>query len=121
MTPGFAKRIEREARPTIHRLAREVAENVKRTVNVKTGRLKRSVKVRGNKVFIGTDHWHYIEYGTRPHIIEVKGRLIHHPGHRAYAPMRRAVIGFIAPGSGFTPARSGSRFTPGNSGFRRIL
>lgn len=107
MTAGYAQRIEREARPTINRIAKEVAEIVKANVPVKTGKLKRSVRAKGNRVYIGTDHWHYIEYGTRPHVIEVRGRIIKHPGSPEFAPMRGAL--------GFRPHHFSDTFRSGPS------
>src|SRR5215204_1374257 len=58
-----------------------------------------------HRVVIGTDHWHFIEYGVKPHIItphgnwplrdRVRGKyfgfIVHHPGHHEQAPMRKAV------------------------------
>lgn len=117
--PWFEQWARGEAGPLLREIAREFARAAKRRTPVKTGKLRRSVESRGNKVFIGTDHWDFIEYGTRPHKIMVNDRVIRHPGHRAFAPMRETLDGFSRAGSGFT--RAGFGFTPAGSGFRRIL
>lgn len=114
-TPGWEKRILAEADRMVGRVARRVAtravSNIVRGGHVKTGALLGSVhtrrfRVAWYRVYIGTDHWPYIEYGTRPHIITPRGRgplvfqgrrgivvtrFVRHPGNREYAVMRRAL------------------------------
>jgi hypothetical protein len=71
---------------------------------VDTGDLLMSVRQEGTRVYVGTDHWHFLEYGTSPHPIYpvVKQALwweglahpvprVSHPGNREYAFMRRAI------------------------------
>lgn len=110
MSNGWEQRIKIEGTPSLHRVVdaveRVVRANVSRHVN--TGELLGSVRsvktVNGGSVWIGTDHWQYIEYGTSPHVINprVKKALwwrgipypvhhVHHPGTPEYAPMRRAL------------------------------
>src|SRR6185295_622284 len=57
------------------------------------------------QVWIGTDHWPFVEYGAKPHLITPNGpwplrdRLrgkyfgfrVHHPGSPEQAPMRKAI------------------------------
>lgn len=107
--PGM-RRIDRHALDMAHEGSKEIAADIRKNLanNVDTGELLRSVRVRklakSSRVYIGTDHWAYIEYGTEPHIIRVKfarvlrnpktgqvfGKKVNHPGHRAYRPIRRA-------------------------------
>jgi len=74
------------------------------------GSLYRSLHTRRPRRFVGhvvvgTDHWHFVEYPTRPHIIrsrgpwpmrnpvtgDVFGDLVHHPGTEAQPFMRMAL------------------------------
>lgn len=78
-------------------LTRAIAEDMRRDCAVDTGDLLRSIRQLGNQIWVGTDHWSFVEYGTRPHIIQshgnyplrnrktgqVFGRLVHHPGTQA--------------------------------------
>lgn len=104
--PGMA-RLEDIAVRMAHYACEEIADDVILAVPVQHGNLLRSVRVekleRSGRVWIGTDHWYFIEYGVKPHIIRVRykmtlaskervmfGKKVNHPGHRAYAPMRRS-------------------------------
>lgn len=110
MAPGWEQKIKIEGTPSLHRLVdaveHVVRSNVAETTN--TGALLASVRsektINGGRVYIGTDHWPFIEYGTKPHIINPKVkqalwwdgapfpvRRVRHPGTREYAPMRRAL------------------------------
>jgi hypothetical protein len=109
MAPGWEKKVEVAVRPYLNGAASDIADDIRGNIlgarNYRTGRLYRSVRSRRNTVQVGTDHWHFIEFGTKPHIIAVKrkkvlanratgqvfGKLVKHPGTRAYAPIRRAV------------------------------
>ncbi len=107
--PGL-RRIDRRALDMAHEGSKEIASDIRDNLrpHIDTGALYRSVRVRklakSSRVYIGTDHWPFIEYGTEPHIIRVKfarvlrnprsgqifGTKVNHPGHRAYRPIRRA-------------------------------
>jgi HK97 gp10 family phage protein len=95
-----------------------VYESAVRSAPVKTrnspgpaGELKRSIRRRSEKrifgkrqVTVGTDHWHFVEYGTKPHNIYPRYKqalwwpdagfpraMVQHPGAKANPFMRRAV------------------------------
>jgi hypothetical protein len=67
--------------------------------------LDASVTGSDGRVSVGTDHWRFVEYGARPHIIlshgpwplrnrktgQVFGPIVHHPGSPEQAFMRRAL------------------------------
>ncbi len=115
MAPGWDRKIMMAADPHIGRVARRVERQAKANIatggHIVTGALFRSVrtsrvKPAHHRVWIGTDHWHYIEYGTPPHKIYPRGNYplrfwvdgryivtwsVNHPGNRAYAVMRRAL------------------------------
>jgi hypothetical protein len=117
MVPGWDRKVMRAAEPKIALLALRVEANAMGNIvgggHVVTGALVGSVRTTREglahyRVWIGTDHWHYIEYGTRSHIIRPRGpyRLrfvqhgqlryawsVRHPGNREYAVMRRALGG----------------------------
>jgi len=104
--PGM-QRVQRLASDAAFGAAKEVAQEIKDTVGVDEGDLKRSVRARklkhDSRVYIGTEHWYFHEYGVEPHLIRARGKKVlvtrerivlgkqvNHPGHRAYMPIRRA-------------------------------
>lgn len=109
--PGM-RRIDRKALDMAHEGSKEIAADIRKNIrsggHVETGAMLRSVRVRkfakSSRVYIGTDHWYYIEYGVEPHTIRARnkkvmrnpktgifyGKRVDHPGHRAYRPVRRA-------------------------------
>jgi hypothetical protein len=92
--PAAFEQWAEERSPFVRRLMAHVATTARRIVNVRTGALRRSIRQRGNnRVFIDTDHWRFIEFGTRPHRQRHwrTGRVFRHPGTRAYRPMTRAL------------------------------
>ena len=115
MVPGWEQKVLRAADPLIRahafRVKAGVMGNIAAGGHVRTGALLRSVRdtregLAHHRVWIGTDHWHYIEYGTRPHTITPRGpwplvfqgrrglvvtHLVNHPGNREYAVVRRAL------------------------------
>ncbi|MFD6094752.1 hypothetical protein ACFVWN_01055 [Nocardiopsis flavescens] len=71
---------------------------------MRTGTLRSTIHVVGNRVYVGTGYWRHHEYGTKPHIIlpRYKKALywpgarhpvarVHHPGTVANPFMRRAL------------------------------
>jgi hypothetical protein len=106
MAPGWRHKIEVAALPYLMGAADDIADDIRANLraagNYDTGMLYRSVSNKRTRVSIGTDHWQYIEFGTHPHIIratrkkalanefQVFGKVVRHPGNRAYAPIRRA-------------------------------
>lgn len=102
--------VDRAVTRRIHRVGRDVYNNAARNLDrhVRTGQLIRSLRfvplLNAADIFIGTNHWRFIEYGTAPHIIDPDRkealdwpdalhpyRRVRHPGTREYAPMRRAL------------------------------
>jgi hypothetical protein len=109
--PGM-RRVERKGEDAAYEACRQIASDIRGHLRPhrKTGALSRSVSARktkkGGRVYIGTDHWYFIEYGTEPHWITTAkrslvftdahgkkhflGRSVHHPGTPAFRPIRRA-------------------------------
>jgi hypothetical protein len=104
-------RVDRAVTPSVHEVGRDVHNNARRNLSrhVRTGRLIASHRFVADATsassYIGTDHWRFIEYGTRAHEIRPRARRalawsggnhpvrrVRHPGTREYAPMRRALI-----------------------------
>jgi hypothetical protein len=70
-----------------------------------TGEMQSTIRKQGHQVWVGTDHWHFVEYGTRPHLILPHGNwplrdrsrgkyfgfVVHHPGATENPFMRRAI------------------------------
>lgn len=96
MRPGFEVDLDRELQPLIEEVAREVEQDIKRNAPVDTGELVRSVRRRGNVITISAPHWHFVEYGTRPHIIRPRSKQAlwwpdaHHPVKSVYHPGTQA-------------------------------
>ncbi len=110
MAPGWEERVKIEGTPRMHGVVDEVERACRKNLahHVHSGELLASLRstktVNGGRVWIGTDHWQYVEYGTRPHVINPRVkqalwwvgaphpvRRVRHPGTREYAPMRRAL------------------------------
>lgn len=105
--PGM-QRLEGITNDQAYEITKEIAQEIRQNVHFDEGDLRRSVRARklarSSRVYIGTDHWYFHEYGVKPHRIRVKtakvlanwktrqtfGRAVNHPGHRAYRPIRRA-------------------------------
>lgn len=104
--PGL-RHMENMTADMAHEAAKLTAADIRANINNDTGAMSRSVRVRklkrSSRVYIGTDHWYYNEYGVEPHLIKVRykralvtktgrflGKQVNHPGHKAYMPIRRA-------------------------------
>ena len=116
MTPGWDERTRIAALDDVHELAKMVAADVRQNIRrgglISSGALLKSVRVRrrvsSSVVEIGTDHWQYIEYGTKAHtLIAAPGQVftfvkangervfttrIRVPARRAHAVLRRALF-----------------------------
>lgn len=96
MAPGYHENLREAIQPVLNQVAQEVEEDIKRNAPVDTGELVRSVRRRGSVIRITAPHWHFVEYGTRPHIIRprVKRALwwpdAHHPVKQVYHPGTQA-------------------------------
>lgn len=114
--PGM-QRVDEISQDAALQACKEIAEDIRAYTPVLTGAMRRSVRARktkgGGRVYVGTDHWYYIEYGVEPHIITVRrlatghgpkvlvnraypgkkrflGGMVQHPGVNARMPIRRA-------------------------------
>ncbi|HKN42475.1 MAG TPA: hypothetical protein VJW23_01025 [Propionibacteriaceae bacterium] len=66
---------------------------------------KTGMGTKSNQIWVGTDHWHFVEYGTKPHLItpngpwplldRIRGKyfgfVVHHPGATENPFMRKAI------------------------------
>lgn len=105
MQPAFHADLEEALQPLLDHVAAEVEQDIKRNAPVDSGELVRSVRRRGNIITISAPHWHYVEYGTRPHIIRPRTKralwwpdahhpvkMVHHPGTQAQPFIRPAAL-----------------------------
>jgi len=105
MAPGFHQNLEEAVFPVIVNVAKEVEQDIKRNAPVDSGDLVRSVTRRDNVITISAPYWHFVEYGTRPHIIRPRRRqalwwegahhpvrLVQHPGTQAQPFIRPAAL-----------------------------
>jgi hypothetical protein len=117
MNPAYGVLVENASADEVHAIARDIGRDIRSNIrsgrHVETGALVRSVRVRRlanrrSRIYIGTDHWWYIEYGTGPHVlvaepgqvfrfVKANGEVvftkrIRHPGNPAYMVVRRAVF-----------------------------
>ena len=108
--PVRMNNIRRAVAPRVHRITDDIHRNARRNMmrHVRTGWLLATVRrvktSTGGRIYVGTDHWKFIEYGTKRHEIRPKHKRalywlgapypvarVQHPGTRAYSPMRRAL------------------------------
>ena len=108
MVPGWQAKV----RPHLLKFQRHTAMAVYNDAQVNivadglidTGEMLGSLRQEGTRVYVGSDHWHFLEYGTDPHTIRPSTKralwweglehpvdIVHHPGNREYAFMRRAL------------------------------
>jgi hypothetical protein len=109
MDPSAYAHMDRLCERACEQITEEVFEDAWLTCPVDEGDLQRSldttVIAANGYVSCGTDHWRFVEYGARPHIIvshgwwplrnrktgQVFGPVVHHPGSPEQAFMRRAL------------------------------
>lgn len=110
--PGM-QRAEEKGEDAAYQACRQIATEIRANLapHRKTGALSRSVRARktkgGGRVYVGTDHWMFVEFGTVQHWVwtttkrsmmyidahgkkHFLGRSVHHPGAMAIRPIRRA-------------------------------
>lgn len=107
--PGM-KRIDHKTANASFEACKQIAADVRVYTPVKTGAMRRSVRARktktGGRVYVGTDHWMFVEFGTVHHWIATHkrslmhidshgkkhfmGRSVMHPGASARRPIRKA-------------------------------
>lgn len=106
--PGLLE-LEHQVNEVRHHVAKAVRDDARRYAPVKTGAMRATIhhtqhSRRTDRVYVGTGHWHYMEYGTLPHIIRPKKKKalfwagadhpvkeVKHPGTPEFAFMRRAL------------------------------
>ena len=107
--PGLLA-LEAEVREVRHDVSRAIARDARRYCPVKSGDLKRSISgpwslMFTDRIFVNTNHWRFVEYGTPPHLIRPNTKkalhwegalhpvkLVRHPGTEAQPFMRRALF-----------------------------
>lgn len=57
--------LERIAQMVAEDVAEEIAQDAQRDAPKDTGQMAASVQAEGADVTVGTDHWQFVEYGTR--------------------------------------------------------
>lgn len=64
---GYWRNVERAGNRARKDVLDAIADDSRRLVPVDTGELRNSIKVRPvlGRVEVGTDHWLFVEYGTR--------------------------------------------------------
>lgn len=106
MNASVHEAIEEAIQPVLEQVAAEVEQDIKRMAPVDSGELVRSVRRRGNIITISAPHWHFVEYGTRPHAIRPRTKqalwwpearhpvrgVIQHPGTPAQPFIRPAAL-----------------------------
>lgn len=114
LAPNVVDNVRAETLSSVHHIVDVLADTAHRNVAQysKSGALLASMRTvknaRGGRVFIGTDHWPYIEYGTKRHTIQPRYKKalwwptapypvtrVRHPGTPEYAPMRRALASLV--------------------------
>jgi len=124
MNPAGMAWIWRKAGDFAHTTAKYILRDIIDDIPIDTGEMLRSLRLErtrmvyrpSTRIWVGTDHWAFTEYGVRPHIIRSKkpGKAlaipsralaipsralaipgvifdfeVHHPGVKAVAYMRR--------------------------------
>lgn len=92
MTPGWETELGYQTDRVLDAVTEDVEGDIVRGAPVDTAELVRSVYRRGHRVYVGTDHWHHVEYGTEPHVIEPRTKRAlwwpgaHHPVKKVQHP-----------------------------------
>jgi len=105
MDPSAYAHMDRICDKLADHVTDEVFNDAVQGAPVLTGEMRASIHKIGHQVHVGTDHWHFVEYGTAPHIITPHGNyplrdrsrgkwfgfIVHHPGATENPFMRRAI------------------------------
>lgn len=111
MNPVGMARLYEKAGDFAHTTAKFILMDIIDDIPIDTGAMLRSLRLervrlnwrrQSTRIWVGTDHWRFTEYGARPHrITTTKGSLynrktkqffgqtVNHPGVKAVAYMRR--------------------------------
>jgi len=105
LDPALRVELDEAIQPILDQVAAEVEQDIKRNAPVDSGELVRSVRRRGNIITISAPHWHFVEYGTEPHIIRPRTKqalwwpgarhpvkMVRHPGTQAQPFIRPAAL-----------------------------
>lgn len=105
MAPGYQADLEQVVQPILNQVAAEVETDIKRNAPVDSGDMVRSVRRRGNIIRISAPYWHFVEYGTEPHVIRPRTKkalwwpgahhpvkMVRHPGTPAQPFIRPAAL-----------------------------
>ncbi len=96
MAGGFFARLHEAIRPTMENVARDIEADIIRNAPVDSGDMVKTVKRRGTTITVGTDYWHFVEYGTRAHVIRPRTKKAlwwpdaQHPVKRVWHPGTKA-------------------------------
>lgn len=109
MDPAAYAHMDRICDKLADHVGQEVKNDAVQGAPVLTGAMKASIfgvnLFKAYQVHVDTDHWHFVEYGTQPHIIrshgpwflrdrmrgKIFGFVVHHPGATENPFMRRAI------------------------------
>lgn len=109
ITREYPGEVNRAVRPVVSRITNAVKRDAVRGCPVDQGDLMESIRAEHQgligRVWVGTNHWHATEYGSPPHLIQVRnrkalydaetgtffGRRVEHPGTPSQPFMRPAI------------------------------
>lgn len=104
LDPAWDERLAPRIDEVLDQVTEDIEADIKTGAPVDRGELVASVRREGHRVYVGTDHWAHVEYGTEPHLIEARYkkalwwpgahhpvRRVHHPGTPAQPYIRPAL------------------------------
>lgn len=104
MDPAWEVKLQPNIDAVLDQVTEEIEDDIKLGAPVDKGDLVKSVYRRGHRVYVGTEYWHFVEYGTEPHVIEPRTKKalwwpgarhpvkrVNHPGTPAQPFMRPAL------------------------------
>lgn len=109
MDPEGMARLWKKAGDFAHTTAKFILLDILNDIPIDTGAMLRSTRLErtrrvyrpSTRIWVGTDHWVFTEYGVRPHTIHVRtkktlasatrvfGPVVNHPGVKPVAYMRK--------------------------------
>src|SRR5690606_40700114 len=112
---GLESRINRVGNEVLDAIYRNMSRKAPVKVRNNLGppvALKRSIRKRraalvqqSRRIYVGTDHWHFVEYGSQPHMIYPRYKqalywtgagypraIVHHPGATSHHFIRSSVF-----------------------------
>lgn len=68
--PGWQGEFKKLAEQYRARIVEDIADDARRMAAIDTGEMRASIRTdHPGRVYVGTDHWHFVEYDTRAHEI----------------------------------------------------